>query len=288
MEKVLSGKPVAAQIRQWTIDFIARERLSPKMLLIQIGEDPASEYYVQSIIRSGNKIGCKIDFCSKPSSTSHEELLNLINVANHDAGIHAIMIQKPLPSHIDENEVNCSIDPRKDIDGIHPENLGKTWLEMDAFVPCTAMAVIETMRYYQIDPAGKNVVLLGRSAVVGKPLAALLLGKNGYGNACLTVCHSRVPNLELHTLQADILISAIGRAEFVKASMIKENCILIDVGINEKINAEGSVSYVGDIDYNSCYDKALAITPVPGGIGSITTSLLLRNLSLAASGRALA
>ncbi|MDD2331640.1 MAG: bifunctional 5,10-methylenetetrahydrofolate dehydrogenase/5,10-methenyltetrahydrofolate cyclohydrolase [Candidatus Cloacimonetes bacterium] len=281
MDKILTGKPVATLIRQETSDLILKHKLRPKLLLIQIGEDPASEYYVQNIVRSAQKIGCEVDFCPLDVSLSQDALLGKLHQANTDDSIHGIMLQKPLPKGFDENLINQNINPDKDVDGIHPLNLGKLWLEMEAFVPCTAQAVIETLKHYEIKPEGKKVVILGRSAVVGKPLAALLLSKTSWGNASLSVCHSRSVDLVNETTKADIVIAAIGKSEFVKAGMIKKDSILIDVGINETILADGTSTYCGDIDYNSCFDKCLAITPVPGGIGSITTSLLIKNLALA-------
>jgi len=282
MEKMLSGKPVSNLINQAVRSLISEYQLCPKMLLIQVGEDPASSYYVQSIISSGQKLGCKCDLLTLPDNTSQHELIQYIISANAESTIHGIMIQKPLPGHIDESAINYTINPSKDLDCLHPLNLGKIMMQSDGFLPGTPAAVFYCMFYYGIDPSGKNLVILGRSNVVGKPLANMLLWKKDYANATVTVCHSRTVGLANITSSADILIAAIGKPNFVTADMIKENCILLDVGINEVRNENSNSVFVGDIDYNSCFSKALAITPVPGGIGRITTSTLYLNLIKAA------
>lgn len=276
--KVLSGKPVANRINSVCKQLIADYSLVPHMLLIQIGSDPASSYYVQSIVASGAKLGCLCTLETLPPSTTQAELLTVINIANHDPNIHGIMIQKPLPRHIDDNSVNIAIAPSKDLDCLHPENLGRIMLEVDGFLPCTPAAVMYCLHFYNIDPEGKNLVIVGRSNVVGKPLANMLLWKKAFANATVTVCHSRTVNLSSITASADIIITAIGKANFLTGAMVKENAIIIDVGINEVQDQAGNSTYVGDAEYNSCYDKALAITPVPGGIGRITTSVLYLNL----------
>ncbi len=278
MEKILYGKPVANLINAASRSLITQYNQSPKMLLIQVGSDPASAYYVKSIINSGKKLGCETELISLPADTPEDDLLILIGEGNDNPDIHGIMIQKPLPSHISENKVNLAISPYKDIDCIHPINLGKLAMEMDTFLPCTPAAVYMMMHYYSIDPLSKNVVIIGRSNVVGKPMANILLWKKKFANATVTVCHSRTSNLPSVTSSADIIIAAIGKANFVNSSMIKEGCILLDVGINEIVDSDNKQVYVGDIDYNDCFDKALAITPVPGGVGTVTTSILYLNL----------
>jgi len=187
-------------------------------------------------------------------------------------------LQKPLPQHIDESEINSLIKPTKDIDGFHPENLGKLMLEQEGLFPCTATACLTMMEYYNIDTLGKNIVIIGRSAIVGKPLANMLLRKDKTGNATVTVCHSRTKNIKEITKKADILIAAIGKANYVTKEFLGDNCIAIDVGINEVFDAEGNSYYVGDIDYQNVFDSVQAITPVPGGIGSVTTYELFKNL----------
>lgn len=278
MEKVLSGKPISILLNKAIVKIVNELNLKPKMLLIQIGSDPASSYYVNSIINAGAKLGCNIELFSMPKDTTQQALLTVLHNANKDRDVHGIMIQKPLPKEIDENAVNLAINPEKDLDALHPVNLGKILLETDGFIPCTPAAVYYTMKYYGIDPQGKHLVILGRSNVVGKPLANMMLWKRTFANATVTICHSRSQDLSTFTRQADILVAAIGKALFVTSDMIKPNSILIDVGINEAKKEDGSSEYVGDINYVDCYDKVLAITPVPGGIGRITTSLLMLNL----------
>lgn len=282
MEQILSGKALATAVKAAVSKLILEHDLKPRMSLIQIEGDPASDYYVDSIVKNSAKLGCSVSLSRLPKDTGQAELMKLLHEANNDPEIHGIMIQKPLPKGFDEMAVNLGIAPEKDIDSISPLNLGKIILEANGFLPCTPLAVYLLLRFYGIDPAGRNVVILGRSAVVGKPLANILLWKKDFANATVTVCHSKTKDLSSITKEADILISAIGIAGFVKAEMVKEGVILIDVGINESTTAEGKVVYVGDADYQSCSVKAAAITPVPGGIGTITTSLLYLNLVKAA------
>lgn len=282
MPNELSGKPVSLELNRACKALIAEYQLKPKMLLIQVGEDPASSYYVQSIIASGAKLGCECILYTLPADTSEEALLELIESANNNPDINGIMIQKPLPRQISDSRINQAVSPDKDLDCLHPLNLGKIMMELEGFLPCTPAAVYYCMQYYGIDPLGKKLVILGRSNVVGKPLANMLLWKKAFANATVTVCHSQTRNLAETTSQADILISAIGKPNFVKAEMVKENSVILDVGINELKDAGGASIYVGDVDFNSCRDKALAITPVPGGIGRITTSVLYLNLVKAA------
>ena len=278
MEKVLNGKPVAQLINRTCSSLIANYGLKPQMVLIQVGDDPASTYYVQSIINSGKKLGCFCQMKILPDNISEQELLAILNEANHNPDVNGIMLQKPLPKHINESKVNSAINPEKDLDCLHPLNLGKIMMEEEGFLPCTPAAVLFCMLYYGIETQGKHIVILGRSNVVGKPLANILLWKRNFANATVTVCHSKTNNLAEFTKEADIIITAIGKAEFVTPEMVKENAIILDVGINEIKLANGKSNYVGDVNYNLCYDKALAITPVPGGIGRITTSVLFLNL----------
>jgi methylenetetrahydrofolate dehydrogenase (NADP+)/methenyltetrahydrofolate cyclohydrolase len=201
---------------------------------------------------------------------------------NKEADVHGIMIQKPLPKTLDLKLIEQSICPEKDVDGFHPLNAGLLMQEKECFLPCTAEALIDIMDYYEINPEGKHVVVVGRSNVVGKPVANLLLYKSKHRNATVTVCHSRTPNLSMFTSQADILITAVGIPNLVKGDMIKEGVIVLDAGINEVIDCEGKSIYVGDVDFESCYDKSGLITPVPGGVGSVTTSVLFKHLCVSA------
>jgi methylenetetrahydrofolate dehydrogenase (NADP+)/methenyltetrahydrofolate cyclohydrolase len=282
MEKVLNGKPVTTALVANISELISTLPMPPVMALIRMGNDPASGFYVQNIIKQGTKLGCAIKLMELEQTVCTEQVLSLIAQCNENPAIHGIMVQKPLPRHIDSIAIDNAISPDKDIDGINPLSLGRLFLEQESFAPCTAEAVIETIRYYGIETCGKHIVILGRSAVVGKPLAGLLLNKSNVGNATVTVCHSKTADIASITAQADILVAAIGSPHFVTAEMIGTNCVCLDVGINAIADAEKGQIYVGDIDYKGCYDKALAITPVPGGIGSVTTAILIRNLVKAA------
>ena len=253
MEKVLNGKPVAQLINRTCSSLIANYGLKPQMVLIQVGDDPASTYYVQSIINSGKKLGCFCQMKILPDNISEQELLAIIDEANHNPDVNGIMLQKPLPKHINESKVNSAINPAKDLDCLHPLNLGKIMLEEEGFLPCTPAAVLFCMLYYGIETQVKHIVILGRSNVVGKPLANILLWKRNFANATVTVCHSKTNNLAEFTKEADIIITAIGKAEFVTPEMVKENAIILDVGINEIKLANGKSNYVGDVNYNLCY-----------------------------------
>lgn len=277
----LAAKPVIKQIYSKLKNEIEKYQISPKLAILLVGEDPAAQYYVNNLEKKGNKTGIQVETIFFPRYVSQMELLNSLEKINNDNEIHGIMIQKPLPEHLDESKINIKINPEKDVDAFHPFNLGNLLLENEGFIPCTPAAVVEMLRFYGIETAGKNVVILGRSNIVGKPLANLLLMKNKTGNATVTVCHSKTIDLIDVTKRADILIAAIGKPLFVKPEMIQENCVIIDVGVNQVSDPEKGIKYVGDVDYDACFDKASAITPVPGGIGSITTAMLLKNVFLA-------
>ena len=284
MDKILSGKPVAEKIKAYIKNRIEAEALRPRMLLIQLTGDPASDYYVQNIIRNGARLGIEVDLRQLDADTTQDALLSLIQNANQDPQVHGIMIQKPLPAHINESVIGSAVDPDKDIDSLNPENLGRIVMDMNGLTPCTPTAVYAILMYYGIRTKGKHAVIIGRSSVVGKPLANMLLWKKPFADATVSVVHSRSAQLVELTRQADILIAALGRAEYLKSDMIKADVVLIDVGINEVLKEDCKPSYVGDIDYKSCYDKAMAITPVPGGVGTVTSALLFLNLLRACIG----
>lgn len=284
MDKILSGKPVAEKIKAYIKTRIEADALRPRMLLVQLAGDSASDYYVQNIIRNGARLGIEVDLRQLDANTTQDELLSLIQNSNQDPHLHGIMIQKPLPAHIDETLIGSAVDPDKDIDSLNPENLGRIVMDMNGLTPCTPTAVYAILMYYGIRIKGKHAVIIGRSSVVGKPLANMLLWKKPFADATVSVVHSRSAQLEELTRQADILIAALGKAEYLKSDMIKADVVLIDVGINEVLKADCKPTYVGDIDYNSCYDKAMAITPVPGGVGTVTSALLFLNLLRACIG----
>ena len=282
MTDKLTGKPVAKEIYAEIRSKIEYLNLTPKLVVIMIGEDPAAQYYVQNLEKRGLKTGIIIETKTYGTDIIQTEILNQIDNLNQDDSVHGIMIQKPLPSHLDESEIVMKLSPEKDMDGFHPINMGNLILEREGFLPSTPIAVLELLNFYNIETSGKNIVIIGRSNIVGKPLANLLLRKNKTGNATVTVCHSRTKKLSEITKKADILIAAIGKAFFVTADMIKPNSIVIDVGVNQIEDPKKGHRYVGDVVYENCFHKVSAITPVPGGIGTITTAVLLRNVLTAA------
>ncbi len=279
--KELRAKPIVKERYNELQTRISEMERPPSLSIIQLGNDPAASYYVQNLAKNGKKIGIEVNILSHSTEMSQRELIEIIYRLNESTLCDGIMLQKPLPKHIEEDAVVKAISPSKDVDGFHLQNLGGLFMEESPFIPCTPAAVLEMLEANNISTNGKHVVIIGRSNIVGKPLANLFLRKNVTGNATVTVCHSRTKDLPSITTQADILIAAIGKANFVSVDMIKENAVVIDVGINEVVDEEGNSRYVGDVDYKACYDKAKAITPVPGGIGSLTTYKLLNNVVIA-------
>jgi len=276
----LSGKKIAKNIYANIKEAIELNKITPKLVVLLIGNDPAAEYYVQNLEKKGSKIGIEVETRILDKLIDQDSLLKNIDALNNDSQVNAIMLQKPLPSHLNESEIVMKIDPNKDVDAFHPLNMGNLVLDKKGFIPATPAAVLELLSFYEINTNGKHIVIVGRSDIVGKPLANLLLRKSDTGNATVTVCHSKTKDLVFHTKQADILIAAIGKPLFIKADMISENTIIIDVGINQIEDANKGYRYVGDVDYEACFEKVSAITPVPGGIGTITTVMLLNNVLL--------
>lgn len=274
---LLKGKPISEQNLKICLDLIEKGSLNPNLSIILVGDDPASEYYANSVQKQSHKYKITTSIIKKQTITE-DELIKQIKMLNNDSNVHGIMIQKPLPKNIDPTKIEESINPQKDVDGLHSLNLGLLMKEQDCFLPCTAQAILEIINYYDIIVEGKHVVVVGRSNVVGKPIANLLLYKAKNRNATVTICHSRTPDLRKFTLQADILITAVGIPKLIKGDMIKNDVIIIDAGINEIEADNGERKYVGDVDFEQCVDKCLAITPVPGGVGSVTTSVLLKHV----------
>ena len=282
MEKKLLAKPLIKVIYAELKEKIAALDAEPQLTVLLLGQDPAAEFYVANIEKRGIKIGIRTDVRRLSATIKEEELVTTIRELNNESEVNAIMVQKPLPDHIDDNLIAEIIKPEKDVDGFNPVNLGKMLLETECLLPSTPAAVMEMIKYYGIELSGKHTVLCGRSHIVGKPLMNLLINKQKPGNATVTVCHSRTSNLSDYTRQADILITALGKARFIKEDMIREGVIILDVGTNEIVEGEKK-TYVGDVDFDSCYHKAAAITPVPGGVGSVTTAMLLMNVWKACS-----
>ncbi|MCL2062833.1 MAG: bifunctional 5,10-methylenetetrahydrofolate dehydrogenase/5,10-methenyltetrahydrofolate cyclohydrolase [Candidatus Cloacimonetes bacterium] len=278
-EKLLKGKPIAEKNMRYCLEKIEVSGLSPHLYVFIIGNDPASEYYVNSIKKQGQKINIRVTIQKFfPEEISEENLIENIKSLNKNPDINGIMVQKPLPIHIDAGKIEQIISPEKDMDGFHAINAGLLIQEKECILPCTAQAIIEMMDFYNISAEGKHVVVVGRSNVVGKPIANLLLYKQKNRNATVTICHSRTPDLSKFTRQADILVTAVGVANLIDASMIKDNVIILDAGINEIKKTGEKTVYVGDVNFDSCFDKCQFISPVPGGIGSITTSILFKHL----------
>ena len=276
--KLINGKKIAAAVRaELKADcatFVAKHGYAPGLAVVIVGEDPASQIYVRNKARACEEVG----FCSEvhrlPAETEQAALNALIDRLNADSRIHGILVQLPLPAHLDAEEVTLRIDPRKDVDAFHPFNVGRILLGDPIFLPCTPAGVMELLRRSGIDPSGKRCVVIGRSNIVGKPMAMLLLAANG----TVTVCHSRTVGLADITREADILVSAVGRANFVTADMVKPGAVVIDVGMNR----DASGKLVGDVDFPSVSPLCSFITPVPGGVGPMTITMLLRNTLVAA------
>lgn len=287
---LLKGKPVADSIlesvRIGTEKLQAEQGIVPGLAVILVGDDPASATYVGSKEKKSKVLGFKSVTHRLPAETSQEELLKLVESLNTDASIHGILVQSPLPSHIDYNVVTLAIDPRKDVDGFHPVNVGKLVIGLDAPLPCTPSGVIEMFKYYNIATSGKRAVVIGRSMIVGKPLANLLMQKREGGNAIVTVAHSAAEDLAAITREADILIPAIGRPGYIVADMVKEGAVVIDIGINRVDDPSSAKGYkvVGDVDFDSVAPKCAAITPVPGGVGLMTIAMLMNNTLRSARG----
>ncbi len=273
---LLDGKKVAQAIREDVAKKAAELRslgLTPGLTVILVGDDPASEVYVGQKEKACREAGFKSDLLKLPGSATQEELLSVIGRLNGDPAVHGILVQLPLPRGIDPEAVLEAIDPAKDVDGFHPVNVGHLVAGIPCMVPCTPLGVIRMLEAYGIEMAGRHAVIVGRSAIVGKPMAALLLAKD----CTVTVCHSRTPDLASFTRQADILVAAVGRPKLVTADMVKPGAVVVDVGINRL-----ETGLVGDVDFETVREVAGWITPVPGGVGPLTIAMLLENTLTAA------
>ncbi len=289
MTKIIDGKEISKIIRseqKVKVELLKKNTgITPGLAVVLVGEDPASQAYVRSKRRACKNMGILSRDYNFPPSIIELELLNLISELNADAEIHGILVQLPLPKHINENKVLLSISPDKDVDGFHPQSLGKLVIGMETFFSCTPFGIIKLLEYSDIDIEGKHVCIVGRSNIVGKPMANLLLRKDKTGNATVTICHSKTKDISFHTKQADIVIAAIGKPEFISAEMIKDDAIVIDVGINRVDNSEAERGYilVGDVDFKGVSKKTSYITPVPGGVGPMTITMLMYNTILSAT-----
>jgi methylenetetrahydrofolate dehydrogenase (NADP+)/methenyltetrahydrofolate cyclohydrolase len=280
--QIIDGKQMAAEIRAELKEEVARlkERgIVPGLGVVLVGDDPASTSYVTAKGRACEEIGVYSDDHRLPAETSQDELMALVERMNGDPKINGILVQLPLPGQIDESEVLLAIDPAKDVDGFHPVSVGKMVLGEKTFLPCTPHGVVQLLVRSGVTIEGAHVVIVGRSNIVGKPLAILLVQKNPTGNATVTVCHTRTKDLIDHTRQADILIAAAGRPNTITAEMVKDGAVVVDVGVNRVDDATRKRGYrlVGDVDFEAVKEKASKITPVPGGVGPMTITMLLYN-----------
>lgn len=280
--RIIDGQAIARQVKdelQPRIATLQAQGVVPGLAAVLIGDNPASQAYVSMKAKAFAALGLYSETFYLPKTTSMPEVLQLIDNLNHNPQFHGILVQLPLPDHLDSNQVIESIAPLKDADGLHPINLGHMLLGMEAPLPCTPHGILMLLKYSDIDPAGKQVVVIGRSNIVGKPVANLLFQKRFMGNATVTVCHTHTPNLPKITRQADILIAAIGKPEFVRADFVKTGAVVIDVGSN-RIPAPDTpkgYKFVGDVKFDEVAAKASAITPVPGGVGPMTITMLIYN-----------
>ncbi|WMT42620.1 bifunctional methylenetetrahydrofolate dehydrogenase/methenyltetrahydrofolate cyclohydrolase FolD [Paenibacillus sp. D2_2] len=274
---IISGKQVSEEIRaglRAEVEALVEQGLTPGLAVILVGEDPASQVYVRNKEKACHDLGYYSEVHRLPASTSQEDLLALVNKLNRQENIHGILVQLPLPKHIDEKSVIDAIAVEKDVDGFHPVNVGNLVIGDDSLLPCTPAGVIELIKRTGIEMSGKHAVVIGRSNIVGKPVSLLLQREN----ATVTMCHSRTVNMKELTEQADILVVAIGKANFVDASFIKPGAVVIDVGMNRLDNGK----LAGDVDFESVKEVSGPITPVPGGVGPMTITMLMNNTLIAA------
>ena len=273
--QIIDGKAIAAAIRQEVAreaETLAERDITPGLATVLVGDDPASKVYVSSKQKASAEVGIKVWDHPLPASTPQDELLELLERLNADDGVSGILVQLPLPEHIDEDLILNAVDPDKDADGFHPRNLGRLLMGDPLIAPATPAGIQQLLIRSNVETSGAEVVIVGRSNIVGKPLAALMVQKGPGANSTVTVCHTGTRDLEEHTRRADILVAAIGRAKAITAPMIKEGAAVIDVGINRT-----EAGLVGDVDYEAAREVAGAITPVPGGVGPMTIAMLLSN-----------
>lgn len=277
MPKVIDGKFISASVKQAVFDEVAvlkEKGITPGLAVIIVGDDPASKVYVANKEKACEQTGMKSFKYALPAETTNEELLSLIDSLNNDPAVNGILCQLPLPAHLDEKAVIEAIDPIKDVDAFHPVNVGKIMTGDYDFLPCTPAGIMEMLKYENIDICGKNCVVVGRSNIVGKPMAMLLLHKNG----TVTIAHSRTQNLKEVTKNADILVAAVGKPNFIGADMVKDGAVVIDVGINRMPDGK----LCGDVNFSEVEPLASYITPVPGGVGPMTIATLMKNTLTAA------
>ena len=266
---IIDGKAVAGKVRSELKNEVALLKADIGLAVVLVGDDNASRIYVRNKINACGEIGLKSTLVELPSTATENDVIDAVVALNNDAGIHGIIVQLPLPRHIDADRVLATIDPKKDVDGCHYVQKGRLWTGTPEALPCTPYGCIELLKHYGVEIAGKHAVVLGRSNLVGRPLAELLLREN----ATVTICHSKTTDIPSITKMADILCVAIGKSKFVSADMVKDGAVIIDVGINRDDNGK----LCGDVDFESVCDKCSYITPVPGGVGPMTVTMLMKN-----------
>ena len=284
---ILDGKKISNQIKDEIADEVAQMRSRgekvPHLAAVLVGNDGASLTYVGSKVRSCKRIGFESTLIHLPEETTEEALLEQVKTLNEDSDIDGYIVQLPLPKHIDEQKVLMAVDPDKDVDGFHPTNFGKMALDMESFIPATPFGIMELLKRYEVDTEGKHTVVIGRSHIVGRPISILMSQKGKAANATVTVAHSRTKDLKALTVQADIIVSALGVPDFLKADMVKDDVVIIDVGITRVPDTSKEKGYyiTGDVDFDDVAPKASFITPVPGGVGPMTIAMLLKNTLIA-------
>ena len=285
--QIISGVETAKAIREEIAAEVAalktQHQIVPGLVTILVGEDPASQSYVKAKNATAHALGIHSEQITLPAKTSEAELLRIIDEYNHNPAIHGILVQLPLPRQMNEAKVLFAIDPDKDVDGFHPVNVGKMLLGERCFLPCTPHGILELLERSGVETSGAEVVVVGRSNIVGKPVANLMLQKRASGNATVTVCHTRTRDMAFHTRRADILIVAAGVAKMIKADQVKPGAVVIDVGVNRIGQTKnGKAILAGDVDFDDVLSKVAAITPVPGGVGPMTITMLMKNTLQAA------
>jgi len=284
---LLDGKKTSQELKEEIAAEVAAMRQQgqkvPHLAAVIVGNDGASLTYVSSKVRSCEQVGFESTLVRLPEDTTQEDLLKEVAALNANEAIDGYIVQLPLPAHLDEEEVLLAIDPKKDVDGFHPTNFGRMALELESFIPATPFGIMQLLERYKVDTSGKHAVVIGRSHIVGRPISILLSQKGDFANATVTVAHSRTKDLKALLNQADIIVSALGVPNFVKADMVKPGAVVIDVGITRVEDASRPKGYriVGDVDFKQVAEKASYITPVPGGVGPMTIAMLLKNTLLA-------
>ena len=284
---LLDGKKTSADIKEEiaaeVTKIIKQNKRPPHLAAVLVGEDGASMTYVKNKVRACEKVGFESTLIRLKDSTTEEELLQQVHALNADDSIDGFIVQLPLPSQINEEKILLAVDPKKDVDGFHPTNFGRMALEMDSFISATPFGIMQLIERYEIETSGKNVLVVGRSNIVGRPMSILLSQKKPFANATVTLAHSRTKNLKELSLQSDIIVVALGIPNFLKADMVSEGTVVIDVGITRVDDLSSAKGYklVGDVDYDEVAPKSSHITPVPGGVGPMTIAMLLQNTLLA-------